>query len=963
MNFYKNLFLSQSYVDSYEEYKRSLKKDDYPVWDYVVITASNETQAKAYEEQISYRLENNYLPKKTKYKVIPDPDGKRVGSGGASLNVLKYIAEDSKKVDFKGLKILCIHSGGDSKRVPQYSACGKLFSPVPRELSDGRRTTLFDEFIISATAVPSRMRDGMLTASGDVLLLFNPLQLDFHFSGAAVLSVKEKVSTGKDHGVFLADENGYVINFLHKQTEKSLSERGAVDAKGNVDIDTGACIFSSEILADLYSLIDTKDKFDKFVNEKARLSFYGDFQYPLAANSTKEQFYKEAPEGDFTEELKECRTVLWDTLRKYPMKILHFSPAAFIHFGTTHELLALMTENIESYHFLGWSGKVNTNAEGEHFSASNSYVSKSNVSVGEGTYIEDSTVHANTSIGKNCVLSCVEIFGQTVPDNTVLHGLKLADGRYVARMYGICDNPKEKKWMGKELDVPLWNAKLYTPCNTLEEAVNATLAHETGPELLSLMESFNLADVTAILPWQRKLDERLKIERLLDVARAQKHVDIVKNIFSNGISESAKMRLLEIAETEEFSIKIRIYYYLSVLCADDDSDEFFKKCFAAIRRGILSESSQKIETHKNIKIEKDDVLVKLPVRVNFGGGWSDTPPYCNEHGGTVLNAAITLNGQLPVEVKLRRLDEYKVVLESADNNSYGEFCELSELQNLGNPHDPFALHKAALAACDIIPMDDTSKTLEEILKELGGGIYLSTRVINIPRGSGLGTSSILSAACVKGIFEFVGIEVSLNEIYNRVLCLEQLMSTGGGWQDQVGGVLPGIKINYARAGLHQDIRSDVLNLSPETMEELNSRFCIIYTAQRRLARNLLRDVVGKYICSDPDVLSVLYEVQRLAVLMRFELEKGNIDGFAKLLNSNWELSKKLDSGCTNTCINQIFNTIDDLIDGKMICGAGGGGFLQVVLKKGVSVEMLRNRVNDVFADSGIDVWTCEFYNG
>lgn len=38
---------------------------------------------------------------------------------------------------------------------------------------------------------------------------------------------------------------------------------------------------------------------------------------------------------------------------------------------------------------------------------------------------------------------------------------------------------------------------------------------------------------------------------------------------------------------------------------------------------------------------------------------------------------------------------------------------------------------------------------------------------------------------------------------------------------------------------------------------------------------------------------------------------------------------------------------EDLIDGKFISGAGGGGFLQVILKKGVSKEMLRARLLDV----------------
>lgn len=103
----------------------------------MILTASNEEQAEAYRQQITYRQELGTLSERTKYVVLSDPDGKRVGSGGATFNVLKYVAEldASVTVDhFKGKRILVIHSGGDSKRAPQYSACGKLFSPVPREL-------------------------------------------------------------------------------------------------------------------------------------------------------------------------------------------------------------------------------------------------------------------------------------------------------------------------------------------------------------------------------------------------------------------------------------------------------------------------------------------------------------------------------------------------------------------------------------------------------------------------------------------------------------------------------------------------------------------------------------------------------------------------------------------------------------------------------------------------------------
>lgn len=150
-----------------------------------------------------------------------------------------------------------------------------------------------------------------------------------------------------------------------------------------------------------------------------------------------------------------------------------------------------------------------------------------------------------------------------------------------------------------------------------------------------------------------------------------------------------------------------------------------------------------------------------------------------------------------------------------------------------------------------------------------------------------------------------------------------------------------------------------MKLSDAAREELQQRFALIYTGQRRLARNLLRDVVGSYIGARPESVSALKEMMPLAALMRFELERGDIDAFADLLNRHWELSKQLDAGTTNTCIDQIFMACEDLICGKFIAGAGGGGFLQVILRKGVSREELRKRIREIFQDSGVDVWDCE----
>ena len=960
---HKTLFLQQSYNDSTEQYENLLRSPNVPLWDYVILTASNEAQAEAYRAQIDYRLRNNMLPAKIHYAVLPDPEGKRVGSGGATLNVLRYVHE--RAGSFENQRILVIHSGGDSKRIPQYSACGKLFSPVPRLLPCGRRSTIFDEFMIGMCGVAARMNAGMLVCSGDVLLLFNPLQIDFYSRGAAVLSIKEPVEIGKNHGVYRKDDAGNVGGFLHKKTVEQLRSMGAVDAHGQVDIDTGATILDSEVLEGLYSLIDAPEKFAAYVNDRARLSFYADFLYPLASQSTLEQYFLETPEGEFTLELQACRAELWRVLHPYSMKLIRMSPAAFIHFGTTWELRRLMTDDMEQYRYLGWGKNINSNLESADYAVSNSYISLC-ARIGRGSYIEDSYVHRSSIVGENCVVSGVTLNGQTIPGNTVLHGLKLADGRFVVRMYGVEDNPKGKSLMGRPRDAVLWTDPIYPARDSIREAVNATLAacaagFPGGADCLSLQESFNRADVTAILPWQDKLDDKIKVESLLEAIDRKENLQAALKLFRGGISECVERTLCEEAEKldeqdlAKFGRKIRIWYALALLTKEK---RYMDKCYGTIRHAILTGAVAGLKYDDTLRMARDEVVARLPVRVNWGGGWSDTPPYCLENGGTVLNAAVLLNGERPIKVVVRRTDG-GITLASADSGACRTFTEIAELQDSNNPYDPFALHKAALIACGVIPYRE-NVSVSEITRKLGGGLYLSTQVIDIPRGSGLGTSSILAGACVKALYEMMGRQLPENELYNRVLCMEQIMSTGGGWQDQVGGLTPGIKMVTSAPGIQQRIECVPCAIREDTLRELGERFCLIYTGQRRLARNLLRDVIGRYISGNPEAAEVLYEIQRMAALMRFELEKGNVDGFARLLTEHWALSKKLDAGSTNTCIDLILNTVADLIDGQMICGAGGGGFLQVVLKKGVTAEALRSRLREVYQDSGVDVWRCTF---
>ena len=1068
MNQMISLFLSQSYQDAWEDYSRSLRSQNFVQWDYVILTASNEQQAAGFKAQLADRQAAHFLPIKTKFAVISDPEGKRVGSGGATLNVIKYIAERENTSDFGNLRILVIHSGGDSKRVPQYSALGKLFSPVPHCLPNGRTSSLFDEFMIGMSGVPGRIKSGMLLLSGDVLLLLNSLQIDFS-TGAACISFKEDVNTGKNHGVFLAGEDGNVASFLHKQTVETLKQCGAVNERNCVDIDTGAILFSQELVASLYSLISDEstkavnvDKFNEFVNDKTRLSLYGDFLYPLASNSTLEDFYKEKPEGEYGPALTKARTAVWNAIRPYRLKLLRLSPAKFVHFGTTHEILELMTRGVKDYKYLGWGSSVNSSVPetvtsrnrisadkdfaslqtvplspitvtgnddtktytplvSTHVAAINSIIEEG-ANLGIRIYAEASYIHKGAKVGDNTVISYMDIYEEEIPDNVVVHGLKQKDGRFVVRIYGINDNPKDTleddgRFLGTTLkdfmarcgletgdlwdtaDHSIWNARLYAPKDTITEALKSSLklcamvkdgaakdssamdsagtkkesaSGNTAGALQdiikefkasdrkSLCSGFNDADPDAIIAWDTRMQDLVKMGRLLEVIRRGGTVDEAKGLLepTRALTSTQTEWVDSQLTASDFPGRVRLNYYIGCLIGGIEGDKYIARCFKTISEGLLGAHLDMLKLNENCKIMCDEHVVNLPLRVNFFGGWTDTPNICNEMGGSVLNAAISLDGKYPVQVTLRRLDEKKIIFDSRDMDIHGEFDSIEPLQATGDPYDPFALQKAALIACGIIPR--SGSTLEEILDRLGGGFFMGTEVTNVPKGSGLGTSSILAGACVKALFEFMGIEYEEDDLYDHVLCMEQIMSTGGGWQDQVGGLTPGFKLIQSKPGLKQKLTVKHIDISDETLRELNERFVCIWSGQRRLARNLLRSVVGRYIGNEPDAIEALKKMPRVAALGVFELERGNVDAFAELMNEHWELSRMLDAGSTNTCIDQIFLSIEDLICGRMICGAGGGGFMQVILKKGVTREMLSMRLKEVFQDSGAAVWETSF---
>ena len=1005
-------FFSQSYNDALKDYIYSCENCKADRWDWIVLTAANERQAQAYRIQIDIRNKQKRLPKGTRFLVVTDYQEKRIGSGGATLNVLRVLSENDGIDTLLNEKILVIHSGGDSKRIPQYSACGKLFAPVPRKLPGGYVSTLFDELVIIASDIPNRCGKGMMIFPSDTELLFNSLQLDLISCDAAGLSMKAPVSVGQDHGVFVQGEgtsdhrNHDVSLFLHKQSAAVLNEYGAVDPSNQVDVDTGCIWFGTRLVKELYGLICVdgafdQAAFDRFVNPVVCLNFYADFVYPLAQNSTLDEFYKEAPENGFSDELRECRKLVFERLHQYRLSLVRLVPARYIHFGMTYEMNDLFVNDIGEYAFLNWERLLNTNAGSG--TVINSYVSSDSV-IPDSAFIEDSVIE-NSIIGERCILSNVDVKDQTIPDNVVLHGLKLKNGRYVCRIYGRNDNPKASSnapFLGRTLDdllkntkitpeslwgqntASIWNAGLYPGCDSMSEAVGTALkihkmitSEATDEDIgewkdskrYSLCSSFCEADVPALVERQTSICKKVKVE--LFVASLADGADMTETIEALSIKKDDAEEFISMvakaAGDSLFPQNMRLYLACADLCRkheiDNGSDSYSKyeeSAYASVKDAITEETFKRFSADSlSLRFVKDSVTVELPVRINFCGSPSDAAPYCLEYGGTMIDGAMKLKGKLPVKVTVRKTAEPGIRFGSFDQGCTDAFDDLSVIRDCGDPFDPYALHKAVLVATCVIPSDVSGLTMEQFCGCIGGGIEMITEV-DVPKGSGLGTSSLIAAAAVKAVNEIFGIKFTDEMIYSQVFLVEQLMNTGGGWQDQVGGLTKGIKYFTSMPGAYQQIKVDVLDLSEETMKELNDRFVLIFSGQRRLARNVLREEMNQMIRNDRTSLVAMEKIQEYCAVMRRCILKGDITSFAKYVTAQFELVKTLDKGASNTCIEYIFDVCSDLIDGRSICGAGGGGFLQVILKKGVTKDDLRKRIQDNFLDCGVEVWDSEF---
>ena len=295
----------------------------------------------------------------------------------------------------------------------------------------------------------------------------------------------------------------------------------------------------------------------------------------------------------------------------------------------------------------------------------------------------------------------------------------------------------------------------------------------------------------------------------------------------------------------------------------------------------------------------------------------------------MLNAAIKLNGQYPIQVIGKIHSDPVIRINSIDLESNVIVSDASALMSFADPSEWLSLPKAAFVAAGIISQDE-QRDLSDVLRGFGGGIDL-TLFSAIPSGSGLGTSSILGSATIACLSRMFGMEITQDELFNRTLFMEQLMTTGGGWQDQVGGVMGGVKLIKTGPGLFQSPEISWTDLRQPDME-ISDRFLMYYTGYRRMAKNILQRIMGRYLDRDRTTLELIEQNQHLADEAKEILDRRDVDAFGEKIGEVWELHKRLDPGISNERIEDMLEKISDHICGARLLGAGSGGFLFMVTK-------------------------------
>ena len=817
-----------------------------------------------------------------------DPVSHRLGSGGGTawllLNAMRNEKLGMRNDDYSILnsqfdswlcqeKRILIHAGGQSKRLPSYAVSGKVLMPLPvfrwergQRLAQNLLSVQLPLYEQMMQMAPDSIHT--MIVSGDVLIrATQPLQ-PIPDADVVCYGLWLDASVAKNHGVFVSSRRSPSVlkQMLQKPSVQTLS---ALQRDHFYLTDIGVWLLS--------------DKAVNLLLQRSMTSDTSNTSFPRVASSFRISTPSDFKEYDLYSEFG-CALgtdpILDDPeLRALSVAIVPLAGGEFYHFGTSREMISstLRLQNL-----------VNDQREIMHLDrkphpsifVQNAITKISFTEENSNIWIENSFIGPRWHLSHDNVITGVpeNDWEITLEPSECIDVVPVGDNDYETRRYRIDE-----------------------PLNSNEVAERANLRR-----LFTQRQAFRKQNWSALAKnWQHSVFYQL------DLADAAKEFQKYQISLPEALPEDAPLMT-------------RIH---NAMFRGDD-----EQAFALLRQGLCAvESVAVAQQHTaRLNVASDQIVWgRSPVRIDIAGGWTDTPPYCLMEGGNVINFAIELNGQPPLQAYVKPSKEYHIVLRSIDLGAVEVVETTEQLMDFMHVGSPFSIPKAALSLAGF--GNSPLSTLHTQLERFGCGIEL-TLLSAIPAGSGLGTSSILAATVLGALNDFCGLGWDKNEIGHRTLMLEQMLTTGGGWQDQFGGVLGGVKLLQTGRGFDQ---SPVVRWLPDdlwTQPEYKACHLLYYTGITRTAKQILAEIVRRMFLNHNEELRLLREMKEHTMAMYEAIQRNDFQQMGGLVRKTWHQNQMLDSGTNPSAVSALTDLIDDLCLGYKLPGAGGGGYLYMIAK-------------------------------
>lgn len=872
-----------------------------PGFDLLVLSVANDVQRRYAERMLELRARLGALPAGLRTVVVADPAGKRIGSGGSTLLCLQAAERGG---GIAGQRTLVLHSGGDSRRLPAWSAMGKIWVPLERR---GRGTragigpagapALFDLVLAELSRLALPASGGVVVASGDAALRLDGERIAFDERHATVLSFPGAPARAARHGVFVVDRAGRVRSTLQKPTRAALVAARALDARGHAQVDSG--IFHFPPAACRALLAGARAMLGPIARGDAGLDLYQEIAEALAADATPDSYLARFASAGGTR--RRTLAAFFRAAHRIELRACRLSAGRFLHLGSTRELVdRLASREPERLfpHLLGprdlHAATANPALEHGRGAGLPAGIATKRLRVGGAKWcvalhgLDDDCKADAESGGTACGRPLASLPGRTGLD---AHSLWGADPRTLwhARIHPIASRAADAwaaaQWLARGGKAPRsWHA----------------LRSVSFAQLMSLAHPDDAADAAAAAAWRARPTD------LRDGALGRARMLAAGTVLAGTPAERADCRIAALAAVGE-----------------------------AVATDI---PLPPVVRHFAVRPDQA-VWASAPVRIDLAGGWSDTPPLCIEHGGAVVNAALTLGGTLPLQAMVRVTERPEITLHSVDA---GRTARYRSVRDLLDHHDPSrwdALPRAALVLSGLVPRA-ADADLRAHLGRTGGGLSI-TLFSAVPRGSGLGTSSILGATLLATLERVAGRQPDAARLARGASLLEQMIRTRGGWQDQAGGLWGGLKLCTTRPGSAQVPAVSVLAAPPAFQRELEERSILFYSGHRRMARNILETVVMRYLRGDPAVLEARRRLVAGAHLLADAVREGDLDEFALRLAEYRDLKRTVDPASVTPALEAPMAAFGRDIASWSFAGAGGGGFLLAVARSPSAARRVR----------------------